>query len=95
MYIFWDNSNIHYAGLNQVRPIIEPNAQKELYRTYFAGLLQLVAGNRQVDDIFFAGSVPPKMMHYGIPSAKWEFAHRFYHVVLMKEKLILLIMYYS
>ena len=60
MYIFWDNSNIHYAGLNQVRPIIEPNAQKELYRTYFAGLLQLVAGNRQVDDIFFAGSVPPK-----------------------------------
>lgn len=36
-----------------------------------------------------------KMMHYGIPSAKWEFAHRFYHVVLMNEKLILLIMYYS
>ena len=36
MYIFWDNSNIHYAGLNQVRPMLEPTAKKELYRTYFS-----------------------------------------------------------
>lgn len=60
MYIFWDNSNIHYAGLNHVRPIIEPEAVKEQYRTYFSGLLNLVSQGRTIDNIFFAGSVPPK-----------------------------------
>lgn len=60
MYIFWDNSNIHYAGLNQVRPIKEPSAVKEKYRTYFKGLLNLVAQGRPVDNIYFAGSIPPK-----------------------------------
>lgn len=60
MYIFWDNSNIHYAGLNQVRPILEPTAQMELYRTYFPNLLNLVVQDRTVEDIFFSGSVPPK-----------------------------------
>ena len=30
MYIFWDNSNIHYAGLNQVLPRLEPEVQKKL-----------------------------------------------------------------
>ncbi|MBU5448795.1 NYN domain-containing protein [Blautia sp. MSJ-36] len=60
MYIFWDNSNIHYAGLNQVRPMLEPTAKKELYRTYFSNLLKLVVQEREVENIYFAGSVPPK-----------------------------------
>ncbi len=60
MYIFWDNSNIHYAGLNQVLPRLEPEVQKEAYRTYFSGLLKLVTQSRPVDDIFFSGSIPPK-----------------------------------
>lgn len=30
VYIIWDNSNIHYGGLNQVFPIKEPGQQKEL-----------------------------------------------------------------
>ncbi len=60
MYIFWDNSNIHYVGLNQVFPQKEPGEKKELYRTYFAGLLNLVTQGRPVENISFAGSVPPK-----------------------------------
>lgn len=60
MYIFWDNSNIHYAGLNHVRPTKEPGIEKEKYRTYFKGLLNLVAQGRQIDNIYFAGSIPPK-----------------------------------
>lgn len=60
MYIFWDNSNIHYAGLNQVFPVKEPGIPMELYRTHFSNLLQLVVQGRTVDDIYFSGSVPPK-----------------------------------
>lgn len=60
MYIFWDNSNIHYAGLNHVMPINEPEVQKELYRTHFLNLLNLVTAGRKIDDIYFSGSVPPK-----------------------------------
>lgn len=60
MYIFWDNSNIHYAGMNHVRPILEPSSDERLYRTYFSGLLKLVTQSRHVSDIFFAGSIPPK-----------------------------------
>lgn len=60
MYIFWDNSNIHYAGLDHVFPFKEPSVQRELYRTHFSNLLDLVANKRAIDDIFFAGSVPPK-----------------------------------
>ncbi len=60
MYIFWDNSNIHYAGLNHVLPLKEPGADKKLYRTYFKGLLNLVQNGRTIDDIFFSGSIPPK-----------------------------------
>lgn len=60
MYIFWDNSNIHYAGLDIVFPRREPGIQKELYRTHFSNLLDLVVQGRTVDDIYFAGSVPPK-----------------------------------
>lgn len=60
MYIFWDNSNIHYAGLNQIFPVKEAGIRKELYRTHFSNLLKLVMDNRHVDDIYFSGSVPPK-----------------------------------
>lgn len=60
MYIFWDNSNIHYAGLNHVRPIKEPTVPMESYRTYFKGLLNLVSQGRPIDNIYFAGSIPPK-----------------------------------
>lgn len=60
MYIFWDNSNIHYAGLNQVMPMREPNIDRGRYRTYFKGLLNLVSQGREIDDIRFAGSTPPK-----------------------------------
>ena len=60
MYIFWDNSNIHYAGLNHVFPTKDPAAIKENYRTYFKGLLNLVQQGRIIDNIFFAGSIPPK-----------------------------------
>lgn len=60
MFIFWDNSNIHYAGLNHVFPVKEPGVAKEIYRTYFKGLLNLVVQGRIVENIFFAGSVPPK-----------------------------------
>lgn len=60
MYIFWDNSNIHYAGLNHVLPTKEPTAIRECYRTYFKGLLTLVQQGRTIDNIFFAGSIPPK-----------------------------------
>ncbi len=60
MYIFWDNSNIHYAGLDQVFPTKEPGIPREKYRTYFKGLLDLVVQDRDVDGIYFSGSIPPK-----------------------------------
>lgn len=70
MYIFWDNSNIHFAGLNHVFPMKEPGLDKRLYRTYFKGLLDLVANGRTVDKIYFAGSEPPK------EDKLWEAAKR-------------------
>lgn len=60
MYVFWDNSNIHYAGLNHVFPWKEPGIDKKRYRTYFSGLLELVLQGRPLDNIYFAGSVPPR-----------------------------------
>lgn len=60
MYVFWDNSNIHYAGLNHVFPWKEPGIDKKRYRTYFRGLLELVLQGRTLEDIYFAGSVPPR-----------------------------------
>ena len=59
MYLFWDNSNIHYSGLNAVFPIIEPGKTRELYRTYFKNLFELVRNGRCVDGAYAAGSVPP------------------------------------
>ena len=60
VYIIWDNSNIHYGGLNQVFPIKEPGQQKELYRTHFLNLLNLVVGNREIGQVYFVGSTPPE-----------------------------------
>lgn len=67
MYIFWDNSNIHISGLEAVRPKFEPAAPRELYRTDFSKLFQLVCKGRKVDCAYLSGSVPP-------PSdALWEY----------------------
>ena len=41
-------------------PTKEPNIRRERYRTYFKGLLNLVTRGRQIDNIYFSGSVPPK-----------------------------------
>ena len=49
MYIFWDNSNIQYAGLNSVLPVKEPDVDRGRYRTYFKGLLNLVSRGRIID----------------------------------------------
>lgn len=60
VYIIWDNSNIHYGGLEQVFPFKEPDAAKELYRTHFLNLLNLVVQGRTVGQVFFVGSTPPE-----------------------------------
>ena len=60
VFIIWDNSNIHYGGLNQVFPIKEPNVAKEKYRTSFLNLLQLVKKDREIGQVYFVGSTPPK-----------------------------------
>ncbi|MFB2010498.1 NYN domain-containing protein [Flintibacter sp. P01028] len=59
MYLFWDNSNIHYSGLDTVFPMIEPGKQRELYRTYFKNLFELARNGRTVEGAYAAGSVPP------------------------------------
>lgn len=60
VYIIWDNSNIHYGGLNHVFPQKEAGQTKELYRTHFLNLLNLVVGNREIGQVFFVGSTPPE-----------------------------------
>lgn len=59
MYLFWDNSNIHYSGLDTVFPMIEPGKKRELYRTYFKNLFELVRDGRTIKAAYAAGSVPP------------------------------------
>lgn len=59
MYLFWDNSNIHYSGLNTVYPMIEPGKERGIYRTYFKNLFELVRNGRVIDGAYAAGSVPP------------------------------------
>lgn len=59
MFIFWDNSNIHYSGLESVYPIIEPGKPRGIYRTYFKNLFELVRNGRVIDGAYAAGSVPP------------------------------------
>lgn len=59
MYIFWDNSNIHISGLSHVMPVKEPQASRELYRTYFANIFKLVKKDRDIDCAYLSGSIPP------------------------------------
>lgn len=59
MYLFWDNSNIHYSGLNEVCPMIEVGANTYQYRTHFKNLFELVRGGRTMEAAYVAGSVPP------------------------------------
>lgn len=58
MFIFWDNSNIHISGL-KVMEQVEPDKPRELFRTNFNNLLQLVKKDRKIDKIYLSGSVPP------------------------------------
>lgn len=60
IYIIWDNSNIHYGGLDNVFPVQEPTEKKELYRTHFMNLLNLVAAGREIGQVYFVGSTPPE-----------------------------------
>lgn len=59
MFLFWDNSNIHYSGLNEIFPMLEPGRERGIYRTYFKNLFELVRNNRIVKGAYVAGSVPP------------------------------------
>lgn len=58
MYIFWDNSNIHISGLS-VMAQKEPTQLRELFRTNFNNLFDLVRNNRHVDAAYLSGSIPP------------------------------------
>lgn len=60
VHAFWDNSNIHYVGLNQIVKNFEPSVNTKLFRTYFKGLLQLAIRNRIAGKTYLAGSIPPK-----------------------------------
>ena len=59
VHIFWDNSNIHFVGLNTVFPLKEPGVDRELFRTYFKNLFDLAHRGRQVGKAYLAGSIPP------------------------------------
>lgn len=59
MFIFGDNSNIHFSGVRVVCPLIEPGVNPRSYRTYFTNLFELVRDGRNVEHTYFAGSVPP------------------------------------
>lgn len=69
-YIFWDNSSIQYAGLNNVLPVKEPDVDRGRYRTYFKGLLNLVFRGRIIDKVHLAGSIPPR------DNALWDAVER-------------------
>ena len=58
MYLFWDNSNIHITGLF-VKEKKEPNQPRELFRTNFKNLFELVRNNRTIDAAYLSGSIPP------------------------------------
>ena len=60
MYLFWDNSNIHYSGLNTVYPMLEPGKERGIYRTYFKNLFELVRNGRVINGAYAAGSVGNK-----------------------------------
>ena len=58
MLIFWDNSNIHISGLKAMEQK-EPDQLKELFRTNFKNLFELVRNNREVESAYLSGSIPP------------------------------------
>ena len=58
MFIFWDNSNIHISGLKAMKQK-EPDQLKELFRTNFKNLFELVRNNREVESAYLSGSIPP------------------------------------
>ena len=58
MFIFWDNSNIHISGLKAMEQK-EPVQLKELFRTNFKNLFELVRNNREVESAYLSGSIPP------------------------------------
>jgi hypothetical protein len=60
VHVFWDNSNIHFVGLNQIVGVREPTVNPKLFRTFFKGLLQLALRNREPGKTYLAGSVPPQ-----------------------------------
>ncbi len=60
MYIFWDNSNIHFSGVNYACPKFEPTVDTILYRTCFKNLFILAQHHRIINKAFVAGSVPPQ-----------------------------------
>jgi len=58
LFVFWDNSNIHYSGI-KVCEMIQAGKDTRLYRTHFKNLFELVRDDRDVKSAFVAGSVPP------------------------------------
>lgn len=58
MFIFWDNSNIHISGLS-VMAEKEPEKPRELFRTNFNHLFDLVRNKREVEAAYLSGSIPP------------------------------------
>lgn len=60
VYVIWDNSNIHYGGLNHVFPGMEPGVPRTHYRTNFTALLNLVQADRELATVYFVGSTPPE-----------------------------------
>ncbi|MFC4102890.1 NYN domain-containing protein [Paenibacillus xanthanilyticus] len=59
LHIFWDNSNIHFVGLNHVFPLNDPGVERGKYRTHFLNLLELARDGRELKTAVVAGSVPP------------------------------------
>ena len=62
IYLFWDNSNIHFVGMNNVLPVREPSVDPQLYRTHFKNLLNVVRAfkHRKIRKVYMIGSIPPK-----------------------------------
>ena len=66
MFIFWDNSNIHISGLH-VMEEKEPTQPRELFRTDFKKMFELVRSNRTIKKAYLSGSIPPPN------SALWDY----------------------
>ena len=56
VHIIWDNSNIFLSG----RRVCGEKEQRESdFRIYFENLIDLAADNREIEQVFCVGSVPP------------------------------------